>query len=143
MSLHAKAALLSLVLSVLLLGSLGSEAQGRDRYTDVRDLNGQPEFRTIKRFGNRNRLAKRVDPRIGATDQRRFYQREVVSGRSQIVGLKKFGNKKRIAKLVDPAGSIRSGKVVVIGDPQGRSNFVAIRRFGNARKIARKTGQSR
>ncbi len=140
MTLVRKALIFAFGLAVLLGGH--SVVNAGDSLTELRDAVGRPRFQEIRRFGNKKKLGKRVDPRLDRTDGRRFYERGAASGRSQIVALRRFGNKKRISKLVDPSSSnIPGGSLVYRADPQGRGNFVTVKRFGNKKRIRKIAGK--
>jgi hypothetical protein len=71
----------------------------------VKDPNGKTRYQVIRRFGNRNRIARLADPTVLDLSGRVVFVRDRW-GRPKYVAMRRFGNRNRIEKLL---GSSRQG----------------------------------
>jgi hypothetical protein len=108
--------------------------------SDLRDVYGRPNFEKVRTFGNKKRIARRIDASSPIEQGKAVYVKDEVSGRPDIVALSRVGNRHRIEARVDPTPLLEKGDVVYLTDPEGSRRMVGYSRFGNRRRIEKLTG---
>jgi len=72
-------------------------AARQGRYILVRDRMVQPEYHRLSLAGNRDKIARRIDPSVVPLGGRVIFLKDT-EGTPEAVIMKRFGNKKRIEK---------------------------------------------
>ncbi|MBI1850472.1 MAG: hypothetical protein HYR85_09025 [Planctomycetes bacterium] len=129
------------VAAALIVSSLSATALAKDRsYVREEERAGHRHFAAYHEFGNRLRIAKKVDASVIDTSDVRIHERDKMDGDVNAF-IPKVGNRLRIARLIDASTVDLTGKAVVSVEPYGRPRMILMNLFGNARRLAKLLGQ--
>lgn len=137
------------LLAPLLASSLPADAVAADDACEMPSVvfvqkdraAGTPRYAAMRRFGNRQRIARFAMPECLDTAGGGILVKDS-AGSPRFHAIRRFGNRHRIARRIDPSVVDLSGRVVVTRDVAGRPRAVLLKRFGNKHRIEKLLGES-
>jgi hypothetical protein len=110
------------------------------KYVREEDRAGRRHFTEYKEFGNRRRIAKRLDPSVLDTTKFVVHERDQEDG-DFLALIPKYGNRNRISRYVDASVADLSGKALVVTEPYGHRRLILMPVFGNRYRLEKLLGQ--